>query len=283
MSTVNRSTAGFTILELLVVVAFGALVLGAAFQVLAVQERSYRHQSAAMATQQNIRAALDVLESELREISATGGDLAMIQAESLTFRAYRAAGFICELDAANGRIVVLQRGTEPFRAGTQALLYFIERSKTTGADDDWGIAEIRGVSEGGTCSASWGTLEGVDTTTLEVPDFAFPANPAEGPVYLGTPVRSFEVYTYGLFDVDGEPVLARRDAGGSIAPVVGPLAQSPDGLAFRYFDASGNETTDPADVVRIEIVVRGRTPGSGVPGQTHYTDSLVTQLSLRNN
>src|SRR5690606_7483983 len=169
------------------------------------------------------------------------GDLAMIQAESLTFRAYRAAGFICELDAANGRIVVLQRGTEPFRAGTQALLYFIERSKTTGADDDWGIAEIRGVSEGGTCSASWGTLEGVDTTTLEVPDFAFPANPAEGPVYLGTPVRSFEVYTYGLFDVEGGPVRARGDAGGPMGPVGGRLGRGAGGYAVGECGGQGNE------------------------------------------
>ena len=52
---------------------------------------------------------------------------------------------------------------------------------------------------------------------------------------------------------------------------------------FRYFDANGLETTNPANVVRIGIVVRGRTPGTGVPGQTHYTDSLTTQLFLRNN
>src|SRR5690606_39308567 len=111
----------------LVVVVVGALILGATFQVLAVQERSYRHQSAAMATQQNIRAALDVLESELREISASDGDLTMIQPESLTFRAYRAAGFICNLNAPGTWIVVRQQGTQPFLDdGTQQLLYFIE-------------------------------------------------------------------------------------------------------------------------------------------------------------
>src|SRR5690606_38260159 len=279
MITGSRSTAGFTMVELLVVVVVGALILGATFQVLGVQERSYRHQGAAMATQQNIRAALDVLESELREISASGGDLTMIQPESLTFRAYRAAGFICNLDAPGKWIVVRPHGTQPFLDdGTQQLLYFIEGTQITGTDDDWGIASIQKVDTGA-CDASWGG----SGTALVVPDFIFPPTIGEPPVYLGAPVRSFEVFTYGLFTVDGEPVLARRDAEGSLVPVIGPLAPSPDGLVFRYFDANGNETANPANVVRIGIVVRGRTQGTGVPGQTHYTDSLATQLFLRNN
>mgnify|MGYP001112808361 CR=1 FL=1 len=282
--TGNRSTAGFTLLELLVVVVIGALILGAAFQVLAVQERSYRQQSAAMTTQQNVRAALDVLETELREISASDGDLLMIQPESLTFRAYRAAGFICDLRAASSEIVVLQRGTEPFVAGKQKLLYFIEGLQTTGTDDVWGLADIDRVDDGGTCAATWGGLEGVDTTTLKVSGFTFPASLGGPPVYLGAPVRSFEVFTYGLFEIDGEPVLARRSAvDGRLDPIVGPLAPSPNGLVFRYFDGNGLPTTNPANVARIGIVVRGRTKGTGVPGQTHYTDSLVTQLFLRNN
>src|SRR5690606_26174770 len=155
MITGSRSTAGFTMVELLVVVIVGALILGATFQVLGMQERSYRHQGAAMATQQNIRAALDVLESELREISASGGDLTMIQPESLTFRAYRAGGFICSLDAPGQRIVVRQEGTQPFIASTQQLLYFIENSQITGTDDDWGIASIQQVDTG-VCDGSWG-------------------------------------------------------------------------------------------------------------------------------
>lgn len=282
MSSRIRSTAGFTLVELLVVVVVGALILGATFQVLAVQERSYRHQGAAMATQQNIRAALDVLESELREISASGNDLTMIQPDSLTFRAYRAAGFICNLDAPGQRIVVVQQGTQPFVAdGKQQLLYFVENTRTTGTDDDWRITRIQNVDTG-PCDASWGG-PAVQGTRLVVPDFTFPAATGGPPVYLGAPVRSFEVYTYGLYTINGEPVLARRRAGESLVPVVGPLAPSSNTPVFRYFDANGNETTNPAAVVRIGIVVRGRTQGTGVPGQTHYTDSLTTQLFLRNN
>jgi len=285
--TGNRSTAGFTLLELLVVVVIGALILGATFQVLAVQERSYRHQGAAMTTQQNIRAALDVLESELREISASGGDLTMIQPESLTFRAYRAAGFICNLDAPGQRIVVVRQGTQPFVANAaqkQKLLYFVEGVRTTGTDDDWGVVEIKSVEDTYTCHGTWGSVEGTDTVTLNVPGFTF-ADAATGDsiVYLGAPVRSFEVFTYGLYTIDGEPVLARRDANGSLEPIIGPLAPSPSGLVFRYFDANGFPTTNPANVAQIGIVVRGRTQGTGVPGETHYTDSLTTRLFLRNN
>ncbi|HEX7089570.1 MAG TPA: prepilin-type N-terminal cleavage/methylation domain-containing protein [Longimicrobiales bacterium] len=282
MSSVRRSTGGFTLVELLVVVVIGALILGATYQVLAVQERSYRQQSAVINTQQTMRDAVAVLESELREISPGGGDLLMMTPDSLRFRAYRAAGFICSFDEAGQRIAVqevpgvMPGGNTAFRAG-DSLLYFIEGLRQTGADDAWGSVLISTPppDPNGSCG-SWGGGAG---TILNVPGFPF----SSGAVLVGAPVRSFQVLTYGLYDVGGEPMLARHTATGSLVPVIGPLAPSGQGPVFRYFDANGNPTTNPGLVARIEIVVRGRTEGTGVPGQTHYSDSLVTQLFLRNN
>jgi prepilin-type N-terminal cleavage/methylation domain-containing protein len=284
MSSVRRSTGGFTLVELLVVVVIGALILGATYQVLAVQQRSYRQQSAVISTQQTMRDALAVLESELREISPAGGDLLMMTPDSLTFRAYRAAGFICSFDEAGQRIVVHEvpevtsGGNTAFRVGA-TLLYFIENQPQTGADDQWGEVLISNPppDPNGSCG-SWGGGMG---TILNVPGFPFSS--ANIDILLGAPVRTFEVLTYGLYEVDGEPMLARHTVAGNLVPVIGPLAPSGQGPVFRYFDVDGNPTTNPAAVARIEIAVRGRTEGTGVPGRTHYSDSLVTQLFLRNN
>ena len=282
MSSIRRSTAGFTLVELLVVVVIGALILGATYQVLAVQERSYRQQSAVISTQQTMRDALAVLESELREISPAAGDLLMMTPDSLTFRAYRAAGFLC--DIIPGQRIVVQEvpaatpgGGTAFTAGA-TLLFFIENQQQTGTDDDWGAVVITDAPDpNGTCAA-WGGGRG---TVLEVSSFPFGS--IGSTIFFGAPVRSVETLTYGVYDIDGEPVLARHTVGGSLVPVIGPLAPNGQGPVFRYFDANGNPTTNPTAVARIEIVVRGRTRGTGVPGQTDYSDSLVTQLYLRNN
>ena len=285
MSSIRRSTAGFTLVELLVVVVIGALILGATYQVLAVQQRSYRQQSAIISTQQTMRDALAVLEGELREISPADGDLLMMTPDSLTFRAYRAAGFICNFDAPGQRIVVqevpvvMPGGSTAFKEGA-TLLYFIENSRQTGTDDQWGAVVI-GSPPPAPTSGSCGSWSGGTGTVLNVPGFPFGIT--NSAIFLGAPVRSVEVLTYGLYEIDGEPVLARHTDGGELVPVIGPLAPSDQGPVFRYFDGNGNPATNPAAVASIQIVVRGRTAGTGVPGQTHYSDSLVTQIYLRNN
>lgn len=274
MSTRERSTAGFTVVELLVVVVIGALVLGAAYQVLAVQERSYRQQGAVMTTQQTIRGALEVLEAELREVSASGGDLVSISPTQVTFRAYRSVGFICGLHQASQEIVVVRPpGSRPFAAG-DALFYFIEGNRNTGADDDWSSVGISQVGASPVaCDSPWSGTGDV----LDVSFFAW------GSVVLGAPVRTFEQFTYGLFQIDGEWVLARQGASDpSPIPLIGPLAPNPNGVQFVYLDANGVTTTDPTQVSRVQITVRGRTEGTGMPGKTHYTDELTTQLFLRN-
>ena len=62
------------------------------------------------------------------------------------------------------------------------------------------------------------------------------------------------------------------------------MAPSDSGLALRYYDATGVETAVPADVRRIEILLRGeslkyvRQAGGTLEPQT---DSIRMSVSLR--
>jgi type IV pilus assembly protein PilW len=58
---------GFTLVELLVAIAAGALLIGAVYNLFIVQNKSYAQQNQVAEMQQNIRSALSVLAAEIRQ------------------------------------------------------------------------------------------------------------------------------------------------------------------------------------------------------------------------
>ena len=89
------SRRGFTLIELLVVVVLGSLLLMATYQLLVVNNRVYAVNDARVQGQQTLRAGMDVLFGELREVSTREGDLIDMGVNSLTIRAQRSFGLIC--------------------------------------------------------------------------------------------------------------------------------------------------------------------------------------------
>lgn len=268
----DSRNAGFTIVELLVVVVLGVVIVGAIYRTITVQERSYRQQGAMITTQQAMRGALTTLEAELREVSATGGDLVSIEPRKVAFRAYRKVGFICDLNPASTQLDVIELG-DPF-APSDELLIFVDNDPLIASDDAWTTAKVANTGSSG-CTTSFGGFPHRRITTT--------GGNFNG-VLPGAPVRSFVPMTYGLYEIDGEWVLGRIGPD-DVEPValIGPLAPPDEsGLEFRYFDANGNQTLNPAAVVRIEIHVRGKAIGGSYTSR-EYVDSLTTQLFLRNS
>ena len=63
--------------------------------------------------------------------------------------------------------------------------------------------------------------------------------------------------------------------------LAGPLL--PDsGLAFTYFDASGDTTTTASEVGRVEIFLRGLSAAPVSGGISHLTDSSRVMVDIRN-
>lgn len=288
----NRTrTAGFTLVELLIVVIIGGLTMAAIYQTLITQDRSYRHQTAAISTQGTTRTALQLIASELREISASAGDapiatggsdLLMASPDSIRFRAFRKAGIICAVDPGSppGYLDVWVPG-EQFAQG-DSIFIFIEDDPDTDDDDRWAktsLQQIQSEASNPVCETQWS----YDTQSLR----SLPSTSVED-AEKGGLVRSYETVTYKSWQYDGEWVLARRSASGTV-PLVGPILPPTDGgLRFRYFDASGNELTNPsteaarAQVARVAVQVRAAPPPSAGPDQS-VIDSLSTNVYLRGN
>ena len=62
---------GFTLVELMIGAVLGAFVVGATYEIMLSGQRAYTIQTAQLQGQQTVRAGINILFSELREIRAT--------------------------------------------------------------------------------------------------------------------------------------------------------------------------------------------------------------------
>src|SRR5687768_2711333 len=108
-----RQRAGFSLVEMMLVVLLGSVIGSVAYESIVVQERSARHQAAVINGRQNGRTAIEMISSELREISAVDGDIVAATDTSITFRALRKAGVVCAVGTTTETLDVAELG-EPF-------------------------------------------------------------------------------------------------------------------------------------------------------------------------
>lgn len=288
-SRVRRSAeAGFTLVELTIVVVISTIALIAIYQSLITQERTYRYQSAAIDAQGTSRMALQVVASELREISAGAGavanqggtDLLVAAPDSLRVRAFRKIGIVCSVDAGTNSINVWVPGLS-FAADDVVLL---AQAGNTNTDDDdrWVQTTVSsvGASTNPACATTW--------TTYPVQNLRGFAGLTAG-VQAGSLIRSFVSTAYGNYAYDGMNVLGRVEGTNAVEPLVGPiLPPARGGLRFRYFDMNNTEITSlgtaaqRSNVERINITVRAVSPG-GNPSGGDWVDSVSTNVFLRGN
>ena len=268
-----RKRGGFTIIELLVVVVLGALVVAATYQVLLTNQRTYTAQNAQIQSQQTVRAGLDVLFGELRELSRLGGDIQAFGSDSLRVRTLRRFGLVCAVDIPNGRLDVRKVGTW-FEVNDSVVIY-AENQQNSATDDRW----IKGRVTARDTTVLCGTTP-AQRLTIPVVTSAASGSPVDT-VRVGSNLRSYVHYTYGLYTIDGAPYLGRKESsGGTPVALVGPL-RSGTGLAFRYLDTLNAVTTTLANIAQVEVTLRTLSSVRGPNGQ-FVADSIVTRIFIRN-
>lgn len=267
-----KTSRGFTIVELMVVAILGTIMVIAAYQVLITNRRVFTVQNSRVGAQQVTRSSMDVLSFELREVSSLGSDVVALGPDSISVRAMRKIGMVC--DPANATHLTTPelsvRADPPFEVD-DSVYVFADNDEFATDDDEWFRARITNVNPTVCPDGATGqrlTFAGQST--------AFQADS----VSAGAPLRSFIHMTYGLGDYGGDTYLGRVERGASWVPIMGPLAAS-DGLRFGYLDGAGAITATPADVRQIEVTVRSAADARSSDG-TIVADSLSTRIFLRN-
>jgi prepilin-type N-terminal cleavage/methylation domain-containing protein len=292
-----RARAGFTLLELLVALTISGILVGAIFQLLQGNSQFVRLQSAREEVQQNGRAALSVIASDLR--SVTSGGIVSMSPTSVRIYAPRGWGILCDtIDAMSSTAWAI------FPASTLP-------SDDVWSKQGWGIG-VEQTGHPAVNSGSWRFVSQVarqtsgdpcngvqttNTTSYVRYGFIHPGGTSfvtAGSVLPGTPVMLFEEVQYDVatsasgnvpgywirrmagYGADGQP---------NMQPMAGPVP-SESALHFDYFQADGvTPASTPAQVrsIAIRVITRSRSEsmqaGAMSPSQVDTTSTVV---SLRN-
>jgi prepilin-type N-terminal cleavage/methylation domain-containing protein len=115
-----RSSAGYTLAELLVALALLALLASVLFGALAAHVRLARVLAQRVLEADAVRTAATVLDGELRRAGPL--DLRAVAADSIALRAFRGIGVAC--DTAGGAVVVHFRGDRAPAPAKDSVLWF---------------------------------------------------------------------------------------------------------------------------------------------------------------
>lgn len=283
---------GFTLVETLVVSMLGIIILIAIARTVSIQGRGFQHQTTVVQSQSNSRTAVQVLANELKEVSATGGDLVAAGANSITVRSLRDAAVICYAgDAASDEIDVWAVGGT--FAQDDSVLVFLDNDPDNVTDDTWVVGEVGSVTNSvhSDCT-NWTEYSLTGSAVGNYPTRHLEINgPSIATALAGGLVRTFEHITYALTASGDGWALTRQIPGESAVSLVENLAPAADsGLVFGYFDVDGDPMTttqaaaDPDEVGRLVITVRARLDAPMVAGgDGEYDDLRTTSVYFRNN
>lgn len=276
-------TRGFTLVELLVALVISSVLAGVIFQVLSGQSRFTQTQSAREEVQQNSRAAMELLASELRGVPV--GGVVTAEAKRIRFRQPKLWGLLCGTDGSFGVQVVFPASFFPADFVSSDTLYGLG-VRAGGAGGPWTFVPGVSATTNGTstttgpCSAN---LYGGNPVPADVVQMRFSSALAGFAGSTVTLVAGSEVFVYSTswYNIgisgthDGVRFLYRNRAG-----LAGPLPAGDDGLNLTYLTETGAAPTTPAQVGRIgiRIVTQSRKQLNDIAQH----DTASTTVFLRN-
>lgn len=274
---------GFTFIELLMILLLGMILLGAVYDTMIKQEHAYGLMNAVAGTQHDARLGIDLLTSELRELSSGGGDLLMATGDSVRIRALRKFGLVCTKNKPGNKLTVARMGVGHLSVGDSILVY-VDQDSLKAADDIWQRAYVSSVTSTTLCGTTLGINLALLFPTSDMVEVMVGNALRYDSIFAGAPVRSFETLTYRTGTISGETWVQRVQSD-TITPLIGPVPAT-NGFKVSYYDTLGTALTafplsaaDREGVHRMRIEIRARRR-AGTPGTT-YTDSLITDIYLR--
>jgi len=270
MRQAPSNRGGFTLAELLVVLVLATITAGSAVVVFINSNRVHVAQTAQIQAQQTARAGIDILAAELREVSNTGGDIIAIGPDSVSIRLMEQWTMVCDVDYPNSILTVMTLG--PTLSVNDSIVLFAENDTLRLEDDAWLIGQVSAVSTAPNCVGGTFMAHEIDVSGMA-------GAMAVDTVRTGAPLRTFTHYTYGSYSLGGETYVGRRDSGGTMTPLVGPIR--PGGLAFTFRDAAGATTTTVTDIALIDVSLAIESDVADT-NNTQVRDSVFATFFVRN-
>jgi prepilin-type N-terminal cleavage/methylation domain-containing protein len=305
VSPLRHERSGFSLSELVVVVAIAGVVASSIAVTVTRQQRFYRGAAELHYLRENVRDALEVLSTDIRGMSVA--DTVRLRADSaIEFFATIGSSVVCQtvgnevgLPSQNSSANTLSAFLAVPDSGDLAVFY----TRLANGAEDWERHRIAGFasrSVTSSCPASSGLSSQSELDPTGTGFVVTLSSPLRGEVRAGAPVRFLRRARYSLYRAgDGDWYLGYRRCNavgvsvcGVIQPVSGPYrAYSSDprasGLLLEYFDATGlrlGGLDSPLALARVDITARSEDVQQAVPGARPRTivDSATVSVAVRN-
>jgi prepilin-type N-terminal cleavage/methylation domain-containing protein len=268
----REERAGFTLLELLVALVVSSVVMLGVLGMFSVENGRMSQERELSDTWLTLRSGTELMGFDLRQASASGGDLTALTLTSFAVRSRRGSGVICARSA-TGYALTSVAGEFTAEAGDSVQVMTVQRTPA------WRNLPVAAVGTPGTVGPASCAYAGsaAATTGLRVL-VATPTDTAN--VRVGSLVHAFRSTEYGVMTYDNRRWLGRRVAGAtSWEMVTGPLRT--DGLTLTYYTSTGATTTNAAEVATVRITMRGESYGRTSQRKV-MQDTLSVRIQLRN-
>jgi prepilin-type N-terminal cleavage/methylation domain-containing protein len=278
--TRRRATpAGFSLVELLIVIVLMALVLTSVTTILVQQQRFYSDTAAIMQTRSSTRDAAYVLQGDLRALAPGDSDIYSMGSNFIEFRSQLGASVVCTISVSKLVLTVppvnvnsesaLTAWLTPPAVG-DTLRIFDPGLNPGSSDDSWRVYTL---TDAPTSGATCPNTTGLTTTAGEATQgWTLRVTPAlSATTTVGSPIRVLRRARYELYQEGSgnwylgyyDCVPLRSPVCTALQPVAGPYVppnvSGTGGIVFTYRDADGVVTADPKLVRRVNLAARART------------------------
>lgn len=282
--------SGYSLIEVLVVIAILGIVGGAIMSLLTRQQRFYRGVNETVNVRRELRSGASLLPIEARSISTVGGDVIEMKPAEFTFRATIGSSVACDIKQGSNNAFFLPPPNLKHHTLTSwysepkpgDIVIAFDDSLQTGAEDDaWQTYPIVSVGKSTSDCLISPLMHAVDDAAalkprwrLQTGGLSISPTIKKGAVLrIVRPVR-YRLYASGT----GRWYLGFQEqvngAWSAVEPVSGPYQAG--GLEFTYRDSTGAATTDKARLASVGVTLRGAS------AQTGMSDTLVFTIGIRN-
>ena len=278
----RRTSAGFTLVELLIYIVLGTAMLGVIYRAMTMQSRSYGKQRELLDARESVRSGAALLAWELRHASVAGSKVVDIGANTITVRSMQGLGTVCAKHTNLPRYALWRTsGDIQATADDSAILYRPETNVWRAVR----VTQVGSPAGLGVATCSW--------PGARAPDLAIEVDVSSlldtAGIVVGSGFRAFRETLYGEYLEGGRYWLGRKTppTAADWDKLTGPLL-APDSLAgglnFTFYDSANNVTAIPANVARVELVLRAQSLKTSILGTgvtAFQTDSVVSRVLLR--
>ena len=275
MDTILKKEKGLTLIELLIALVISTLLIAGLYRTFINQQKTYTVQEQVVDMQQNVRAAINRMMTEIR--MAGFGKVSMVLPVSYSTGTFN-------------NVVNLNTPT----AGSLTIVSSVGETSALSAEGGVGQNQIivstlmdgQGNPLFDTSNKKYLSIGGLETHIITSIDSGTKTITLNGPLGfyhpVGTPVYIVKALSYQIASVNGIPTLMRDENMGD-GPQ--PQADNVEDLQFTYLDANENPTVNPLDIRIIRVALRARTERQDPDlnnGDGYRRRQIASNIHLRN-